>query len=69
MRKKCDFRNVFCTLQEVRGEVALLKKALGIELGDIQTGYEEVIEDLLKLQGYSEKQIDLIWELTEPEEN
>lgn len=29
--------------------------------------YEMVIEDLLEMLGLSEKQVDLIWEITEPE--
>lgn len=51
-------------LKEVRKQVNTLSE-LGIVLGDIQTGYESVIDDVLELAGLSERQIDLIWEITE----
>ena len=51
-------------LKEVRKQVNALSE-LGIVLGDIQTGYESVIDDVLELAGLSERQIDLIWEITE----
>lgn len=53
-------------LYETRQQVADLRENLGIELGDIQTGYEVAIENLLELLGLSEDQINFFWYLTEP---
>lgn len=59
---------IISDLRETREQVAQLKAQFGIELGDIQVGYECAIEDILELFGLSEKQIDFFWELSEPDE-
>lgn len=59
---------IISDLRETREQVAFLRNNLGIGLGEIQVGYECAIEDLLELFGLSEKQIDLFWELSEPDE-
>lgn len=56
--------NTLIDLRDVRNQVTSLNSQ-GIFLGDIQTGYETVIDDILELAGFTERQIDLLWEITE----
>lgn len=64
--RRVDVFTLLEDLRDVREQVSCLRK-LGIDLGDIQTGYETVIDDLLELAGLSERQADFIWEITESE--
>lgn len=64
LSKYCE---LLANLRETREQVATLRKKMGIELGDIQVGYECTIENILELLGMTEEEIDQFWSLTEPE--
>lgn len=58
--------NTLADLKEVRNCVADLE-ASGHEtlIRDVKVGYESVIDDILELAGLSERETDLLWEITE----
>lgn len=62
-----NFVRIITDLRETRKEVIFLRERFGIEFGDIKAGYEGTIEELLKLLGLTESEIDAFWELTEPQ--
>lgn len=66
MRGRTTLSTFLQDLADARKKVSDLRE-LGVDLRYIQISYEAAIDDFLKLAGISERQVDLIWEITEPD--
>lgn len=66
MNNELKLLDTLSNLKEVRKQAVSLKLR-GYEdlVTDLETGYQTVIDDILELSGLTEREIDLIWEITE----